>query len=69
METILLVEDENELARVVARELEAAGYRTLQKARTTDNGGKEAEDYAAGRFRRSQGCPLQRLAEGGDDDR
>jgi DNA-binding response OmpR family regulator len=29
METILLVEDEQELARIVARELEAAGYRVV----------------------------------------
>jgi DNA-binding response OmpR family regulator len=32
METILLVEDEQELARVIARELEAAGYRVVYAA-------------------------------------
>jgi DNA-binding response OmpR family regulator len=32
METILLVEDEGELARVIARELEVAGYRVLRAA-------------------------------------
>jgi DNA-binding response OmpR family regulator len=41
METILLVEDENELARVVARELEAAGYRTL----CAGDGNKAVELY------------------------
>ncbi|HSJ56592.1 MAG TPA: response regulator transcription factor [Anaerolineae bacterium] len=42
METILLIEDEVELARVVARELEAAGYTVL---RTTD--GRSALDAFA----------------------